>query len=511
VADNADVRPVDIRRRARTMLVLEVVGAVAAVGSVVAIVQVCRTLLDGQPTAARLWWLVATAGVAVLIGLGTQVVSRLLGRTVTDTTRNLLHAGVTARLRGGRSARSLHADWRVHGSTLGRDVVNAGVATGRTGSELLSTGLVGLLSIGYLFWSDWRLALASLLPILIGLVAFGVLTARFNSGFREEYEQRIAVFDAVRPVVDLDARINRTGNRGRVATSARASARRLGTVTEEFGGYFVARIGALLGGRAVAEIAFSPLVVLLFVLGAGVLMAKAGWLTAVDLVPFVIVAVGLAAPLLAATYLLEDLVEGKKGAARLAAFASGTPADPSVADYGGEALALPETGAITVVDDTPDQVLDRIAATVPPGDIATVDVEQAVVLGPVGEYISASDPAEARRVAELAGIHDTITAFPHGYDSVVGQDVSLSYREARRLALARALASGRRVVVLDQRAFRGDTDVLRAAVADLEGRAVVVTVSAAEPAVVAGRIVRVDAGQAVEPDPRSPEHGKAGR
>jgi ATP-binding cassette subfamily B protein len=499
--------PPDIRRRANTMVVLEVVGALATVASVILIVQVCRTLLDTRPAAARLEWLVTAAGLTVLLGLGAQVAGRLLGRTVTDRTRSLLHAAVSARLRGGHPARSLHAAWRTHGVTLGRDVVNAGVAAGRTGSELLSASLVGVLSIGYLFWADWRLGLVSLLPILIGLAAFSVLTARFNRGFRAEYDEQIGAFDTIRPVVDLDARINHAGNRGRVAAPARAAAIRLGTVTTDFSSYFVARIGKLLGGRAVAEIAFSPLVVLLFVLCGGVLMAKAGWLTAADMVPFLVVAVGLAAPLLAATYFLEDLVEGKKAAGRLVEFAMGTPTDPAAAEYGGDALALPDVGALTVVDTAPERVVDRVLATVAPGEIATVDAEQAVILGPVREYLGAGTTDAAERAARTVGMHDTIDAFPRGYDSVVGSDVSLSYSEAQRLALARALASGRRVVLVDQRAFRDDVEALRAAVADLEQRAAVVTVANAVPPVAAGRVVRLDA----EPDSGSPEHGKVGR
>lgn len=504
--------PAGIRRRANSMVVLEIVGAVAVVASMVAVVRVCGTLLDDRPSRAVLWWSVAAAAIAGLVALAAQVVSRLVGRTVTDTTRSTLHAGVVARLRGGYPARALHAAWRTHGVTLGRDLVNAGVAAGRTGSELLSSSLVALLSIGYLFWADWRLGLVCLLPVLVGVAAFSVLTARFNRDFREEYEQRIGEFDAIRPVIGLNVRINSAGNRGRVALVARAAARQLGTTTTEFSSYFVARIGKLLGGRSIAEIAFSPLIVLVVVLCGGVLMEKAGWLTAIDLLAFLVVAVGLNAPLLATTYFLEDLVEGRKALGRLAEFAAGAPADPAAAEHGSDALTLPATGVLTVVDDAPERVLDRVLATVPPGDVAAVDAEQAVVLGPVGDYLAGGavvDREAIERAARAVGVHDTIAAFPRGYDSVVGEDVSLSYSESQRLALARAVAGGRRVVLLDQRAFRDDVDALRAAVAELEQRVAVCTVTDSAP-VLAGPVVRLT-GDTVEPEQRSTEYGKVAR
>jgi ATP-binding cassette subfamily B protein len=296
-----------------------------------------------------------------------------------------------------------------------------------------------------------------------------------------------------------------------VASAARAAARQLGATTTGFSGYFVARIGKLLGGRSIAEIAFSPLAVLVVVLCGGVLMAKAGWLTAVDLVPFLVLAVGLNAPLLATTYFLEDLVEGRKAVGRLVEFAAGAPADPVSAEHGG-AVELPSTGVLTVVDDTPERVLDRVLASVPPGDVAAVDAEQAVVLGPVGDYLAGGtvvDRAAVERAARAVGVHETIAAFPRGYDSVVGEDVSLSYVEAQRLALARAVVGGRRVVLVDERAFRNDVDALRAAVAELEQRVAVCTVTDSAP-VVSGRVVRVP-GDAVEPEQPSTEYGKVAR
>ncbi|MFI0733882.1 hypothetical protein ACH4S9_33520 [Streptomyces sp. NPDC021225] len=514
-----------VQWRARVASLLEIAGAVATVGSMILVVEICRELLTADPDTGRLDGLVLTTVATAVLALALQIAGRTLSRQAAQLTQELFHAGVAARLRARPAARSLHAAWRAQSTTLGGDIASAGVMVGRAGSELVSAVLVFVLSIGYLFWVDWLMALVTLAPILLGFVTFGVISARFFKEMKDEYVASIGAVDAVRPTIGLDARINRAGARARTAAVARTSARRLTEATDGFSDFFQVRIGALLGGRAIAEIAFSPLTVLVFVLCGGALMVRADSLAPGDLVPFLVVGAGLAAPLLASTYYMEEVGEGKKATARLTAFAAGAPApaegekaapaedDQQATDLAEQnapaddfGLELPERGVLTVIEPTPegaDRVADWIKADTPAERFAAVEAEPAVVLGPVGAYITADRPGgterDAERAARTAGVHDTVTAFPRGYDSVVGTEVSLSYPELQRLALARVVAAEEHgVVLLDQRAFGGDTGVLRAAVDELRERAAVVVLSPGPSTVTDGRLAVMEAGRVVE-------------
>ncbi|MEU1785474.1 hypothetical protein ABZ553_06220 [Streptomyces sparsogenes] len=514
--------------RARTALVLEVAGAVATVGPLVAVVEVCRELLADDPDGARLGRLVLVVAAAAVAGFVCQLVGRVLSKQAGVRTQQALLLAVTGRLRGARAARPLHAAWKEHGTTLGRDIASVGVMVGRAGSELIAAALVFALSIGYLFWVDWLMALITLAPILLGFAAFGVISVRFFREMATDYAASIGGIDAVRPTIELPRRVNPVGSRARTAAATRRSARRLADVTDEFSEFFRVRIGSLLGGRALAEIAFSPLTVLVFVLCGGALLIRSDRLAPADLIPFLLLGAGLAAPLLAITYFLEEVGEGKKAAARLVQFTTGgAPSRPAAAsgatdtaaatetdtdtaatthtDTGpGPALELPERGVLTVVattDQGADAVIDRITADTPAERFAAVEADPAVVIGPIGAYITADrtdgGAEEAERAARVAGCHASIAALPRGYDAVVGTEAPRSYPEIQRLALARLLAADREVVLLDQRAFPGAPDTLRAAVAELRERAAVVVVATGPPAVTEGRVVVTDAGQVV--------------
>ncbi|WP_399922727.1 hypothetical protein [Streptomyces kanamyceticus] len=519
--------PTGIAWRARTALVLEAVGAVATVGPVLAVIEVCRELLDGDPDEGRIGRLVLLVAAAAVVGFVAQLAGRVLSKEAGARTQYALLLAVTGRLRGAHAARPLHAAWREHGTTLGRDIHSMGVMVGRAGSELLSAVLVFVLSIGYLFWVDWLMALITLAPILLGFAVFGFISARFFKEMATDYATSIGGIDAVRPTLTLPQRVNPVGTRADTAEATRTSARRLADVTDEFSEFFRVRIGSLLGGRALAEIAFSPLTVLIFVLCGGALLIRSDSLAPADLVPFLLLGAGLAAPLLAITYFLEEVGEGKKAAARVTQFATGSaPAGPGDAKPKSKPKAkadaaeepepqedpgpavelpeLPERGVVTIVaatDADADEIIDGITAQTPAERFAAVEADPAVVIGAIGAYITADrpdgDPKEAERAARAAGCHESIAALPRGYDAIVGTEAPHSYPELQRLALARLLAADRDVVLLDQRAFPGDPDTLRTAVTGLRERACVVVIATGPPVVADGRFVVSEAGKVV--------------
>jgi ATP-binding cassette, subfamily B, multidrug efflux pump len=75
--------------------------------------------------------------------------------------------------------------------------------------------------------------------------------------------------------------------------------------------------------------------------------------------------------------------------------------------------------------------------------------------------VDEAEPARdaiVRRAAEVAGVAADIAAFPHGYDTIIGErGITLSGGQKQRLTLARAIAAAPHVLVLDDALSNVDT------------------------------------------------------
>jgi ATP-binding cassette subfamily B protein len=110
---------------------------------------------------------------------------------------------------------------------------------------------------------------------------------------------------------------------------------------------------------------------------------------------------------------------------------------------------------------------------------------------------------EVEAAAKAAALHETIIAFPEGYDTLVGEKgVTLSGGQKQRVALARTLLKNPRVLILDDATSAVDTETesqIREALTELmQGRTTFLIAHRIQSVMIADLILVMDKGRIIE-------------
>ncbi|MGW7438746.1 ABC transporter ATP-binding protein [Streptomyces sp. NPDC054849] len=540
------LRPYYVRFAA--MVTLQVIGALAGLMPLLAVVELGRTLLAPGPIDPAHVRNVVTAGAAglflrLLFTAASSGIGHIVDGQVQLAFRRQLAAqlgrvpiGWFSRRRTGELAR-----------VVGEDVSAVHPFIAHTPGELVSAFVVPSASLIYLFAIDWRLTLITLIPVALAVALVPLMMTPTRLREQEEFDAAMGrISSAVVEFVQGISVVKAFGGSGRAH-------RRFLTAVDDFVGSFFRMVRGLAGIAAGMQVALSPPFVLLVLLVGGTALITTGGTAPADLLPFLLLGLGLTAPVAALGHGFDDMQAARRAVGRirevLAVRPLPEPAHPVAprghrvelrgVRFGYEAghevlrgidLVL-EPGTTTAVvgpsgsgKSTLVQLLPRFfdpthgSVTLGGVDLRELgsrelyrtvsfvfqDVRllRASVADNIALAVPHADLDDVVRAARLANIHDRVLELPRGYASVIGEDAGLSGGEAQRLALARALLADAPVLVLDEATAFADPQTeqaVRRALATLEGdRTILVIAHRLETIADADTVVMLDNGSIVE-------------
>ncbi|MFF4418675.1 ABC transporter ATP-binding protein [Streptosporangium sp. NPDC001559] len=531
------------------VVILQVIGAVAGLAPLLAVVELGRGLLAPGPIDHDRVWFAVTAGAAgLLVRLLFTAASSGIGHLLDGRVQLALRRHLAARL--GRVPIGWFSRRRTGELTkvVGQDVSAVHPFIAHAPGELISAFVVPLLSLVYLFTVDWRLTLITLIPVVLAMAHVPLMMTPARLREEKRFDAAMGrISDSVVEFVQGISVVKAFGGSGRAH-------RRFRTATDDFVDIyhrFVRGISVIAAGM---QLVLSPPFVLLVVLIGGTVLITTGGLPPADLLPFLLLGLGLTAPVAALiAHGFDDLQAARRAVGRIRDVLEVAPLpEPArpIAPRGhrvelrdvrfgyeddrevlhGIDLVL-EPGTVTAIvgpsgsgKSTLVQLLPRFfdpthgSITLGGVDLRELsghdlyrtvsfvfqDVRllRASVTDNIMLAVPHADLDEVVRAARTANIHDRILELPRGYDTVLGQKAGLSGGEAQRIALARALLADTPVLVLDEATAFADPQTeqaVRRALAALEGdRTILVIAHRLETVAGADTVVMLDNGSIVE-------------
>ncbi|MEU1877974.1 ABC transporter ATP-binding protein [Streptosporangium sp. NPDC020072] len=512
------------------VVILQVIGALAGLAPLLAVVELGRTLLSPGPIDHVHVWTVVIAGAAgllirLLCTAASSGIGHVLDSRVQLTFRRQLAAslgrvpiGWFSRRRTGELAK-----------VVGEDVSAVHPFIAHAPGELVAAFVVPLASLVYLFTVDWRLTLITLIPVVMATALVPLLMLPARTREQEAYDA--AMGRIVSSVVEFVQGISVVKAFGGGERAHRAFL----TAADDFVSIFSRWVRGMSVIAAGMQLALSPPFVLLVVLVGGTALITSGGLAPADLLPFLLLGLGLTAPVAALGHGFDDLQAAGRAVGRIKDVLAVRPLPEPIHPRPpqGHRVELRDVRFAYEVDGgAGHEVLRGIDLVLEPGTVTAIvgrsgsgkstlvqllprffdPTHGSVLLGgvdlreigsrelyrqvsfvfqdvrllrvSVADNIALAVPRAGRddviRAARLAGIHDRILQLPRGYDTVLGEETKLSGGEAQRISIARALLADTPVLVLDEATSFADPQTeqaVRRALATLSGDRTIVVIA----------------------------------
>lgn len=539
-----------VRSKVVWIVVLNLLAGLVTVVPFIAVVELARLLLPalgGDPVdAGRAWTIVIVASVSLLLRFGLLMLAGLVSHLVD----NDLQLEIRRRL--VEHIRRVPLGWFDSSASGGvkkvveNDVNALHQLVAHSIQDVVLAVTVPVASLVYLFSIDWRMALASLLPLVLVMVIFPVMMRGSQARFAEYDRSLVRLTNAVIEFIHGITVVKSFGQTGR-------SHQRYRDETGTFAKFFGDWMRATAIPQTLIDLVTAPIVVLVYLTGIGALLVTSGSLAPVDLLPALLLGLAIASPYqtlaLTSQYLREAFMARDAIVALLSTPTISHPAEPEAPagnevrldgvrfSYDGEHDVLTDViarcapGTITALVGPSGSGKSTLARLVPrfydvtdgKVSIGGSDVRQLAadtLYGRVGfvfqdPYLLRTsirdnirlarpdaDEGEVERAARAAQIHDRILTLPRGYDSVIGQDANLSGGEQQRLSIARGLLTDAPILVLDEATAFADPDseaAIQRALSQLaQGRTVIVIAHRLHTITHVDQLLVLDRGRIVE-------------
>ncbi|RZQ60114.1 ABC transporter ATP-binding protein [Amycolatopsis suaedae] len=541
------LRPV--RRHLVTCALLSAAGEAAGFAPYIAAAEIARAVLgpDGRDPASAVWTWVAIGITGALLRLVLLGLSSHIGHHADATMLHELRRRIVGRLG------VLPLGWfRSAGSgqikkAMTGDLEDMHDLFAHSLGQIVGACTALAVAFGYLVTVDWRMALVTVAVPLLALAVYHVSMRTMPGRVAELLAAERRVSAATVEYTDGIAVAKTFGNGGRILD-------RFGQAVAEQSAAFRAWVDEVRHSLALNQVLGSEVTVLAVVVLTGTLLVATGGLAAPDLLPFLVVGVGLPTsflPLIQGTIALRT--------ARMAAGhidsllslpplpAPGRPREPRgnrvefdrvTFSYNGSGNALDDVSAVcepgtltavvgpsgagkTTLASLLPRFYDVTGGAVRIGGVDVRDMTQATLLSSmslvfqdvvllratVADNIRVARPGasdeDVRQAAKAAQIHHVIERLPGGYATVLeAGGGGLSGGERQRLTIARAILADTPIVVLDEATASLDPDseaAVQEALSELvSGKTVLVIAHRLHTVSGADQILVLDGGRLVE-------------